>query len=86
MATMSKQPPEGKPPSFEERLEQLEAVVKKLEGNDLPLEESLKLFENGMSLSESCRQELESAETRVEMLLNKGGRTEVVPFDPEEGR
>ncbi|MGB9456512.1 MAG: exodeoxyribonuclease VII small subunit [Bryobacteraceae bacterium] len=70
--------------SFEASLEELEKVVKELEGGDLPLERSLELFERGMSLSEECRKQLEAAETRVEILLRKEGKIAAEPFHPEE--
>lgn len=56
--------------TFEERLTKLTAIVEKLEaGNELPLEDSLKLFEEGVSLVSSCREMLEKAEQRVETVL-----------------
>lgn len=56
--------------TFEERLAKLTEIVKKLEaGNELPLEDSLKLFEEGVSLVSSCREMLEKAEQRVENVL-----------------
>jgi exodeoxyribonuclease VII small subunit len=70
--------------SFEASLDELEKVVKELEGGDLPLERSLELFERGMSLSDVCRKQLEAAETRVEMLIRKEGRIAAEPFRPEE--
>lgn len=70
--------------SFETCLEELEKVVKELEGGDLPLERSLELFERGMGLSESCRKQLEQAETRVEMLIRKEGKMVAEPFRPEK--
>ncbi|MGA2273719.1 MAG: exodeoxyribonuclease VII small subunit [Bryobacteraceae bacterium] len=70
--------------SFEACLEELEKVVKELEGGDLPLERSLELFERGMSLSDECRKQLEAAETRVEILLRKEGKIAAEPFRPEE--
>ncbi len=70
--------------SFETSLEELEKVVKELEGGDLPLERSLELFERGMSLSDECRKQLEAAETRVEILLRKEGKISAEPFRPEE--
>jgi len=70
--------------TFEKRIEQLETVVKKLESSDLPLEEALKLFEQGIDLSAKCRTELEAAETRVEILLKKGQTVEAVPLDSQE--
>lgn len=70
--------------SFESCLEELERVVKELETGDLPLERSLVLFEKGMDLSESCRKQLEDAETRVEMLIRKEGKLQPEPFRPEK--
>ena len=70
--------------SFEASLDELEKVVKELEGGEMPLERSLELFERGMSLSEECRKQLEAAETRVEILLRKEGRIAAEPFRPEE--
>ena len=70
--------------SFESCLEQLEKVVKDLEAGDLKLEQSLELFEKGMALSETCRKQLEAAETRVEMLLKKDGKLQAEPFQPEK--
>ncbi len=70
--------------SFEHCLEELERVVKELETGDLPLERSLDLFEKGMTLSESCRKQLEDAETRVEMLIRKEGKLQPQPFNFEK--
>ncbi len=56
--------------TFEEKLTKLTEIVEKLEaGNELPLEDSLKLFEEGVSLVSSCREMLEKAEQRVENVL-----------------
>ncbi|WP_180541459.1 exodeoxyribonuclease VII small subunit [Nevskia soli] len=71
--------------SFETCLDELEKIVKQLEGGDLPLEKSLELFEKGMALSDSCRKQLESAETRIEMLVRKEGKWQPEPFRPEKG-
>ncbi len=70
--------------SFESCLEELEKVVRELESGDLPLDRSLALFERGMSLSDSCRKQLEEAETRVEMLIRKEGKLVAEPFRPEK--
>jgi exodeoxyribonuclease VII small subunit len=72
------------PETFESCLSELERVVGELEGGDLNLERSLELFEKGMALSESCRKQLEDAETRVEALIRKGGKVEAEPFGPEK--
>ena len=70
--------------SFEASLDELEKVVKELEAGDLPLERSLELFEKGMALSETCRKQLENAETRVEVLIRKEGKIQPEPFRPEK--
>lgn len=72
------------PPNFESSLEELERVVKELEKGDLPLEHSLALFEKGMNLSASCREQLEQAETRVEILVKRGTQVAAMPFDPDK--
>jgi exodeoxyribonuclease VII small subunit len=72
--------PEEAPLSFETGLHQLEAIVKEMEGGDLPLERSLELFEKGMKLSETCRKQLEEAETRVELLIKRAGEVTTAPF------
>ncbi len=71
-------------PSFEACLEELEKVVKELEGGDLPLERALDLFERGVQLSNTCRKRLEEAETRVEMLIRKNGKIQAEPFRPDK--
>jgi exodeoxyribonuclease VII small subunit len=71
----------GKPvETFESCLDELEKVVKELEGGDLSLDRSLELFERGMSLSDSCRKQLEEAETRVDMLIRREGKMTAEPF------
>jgi exodeoxyribonuclease VII small subunit len=79
-------PEEPSPSSetFEASLDELEKVVKELEAGDLPLERSLELFEKGMALSETCRKQLENAETRVEMLIRKEGKLQPEPFRPDK--
>ncbi|MBX9603756.1 MAG: exodeoxyribonuclease VII small subunit [Bryobacteraceae bacterium] len=67
-------------PTFEQSLQELEAVVKEMEGGELPLERALELFERGMKLSESCRKQLQDAESRVEILMRKGGSVQPEPF------
>jgi exodeoxyribonuclease VII small subunit len=74
----------AKTPSFEQSLGRLEEVVRKLDGAGLPLDEAMKLFEEGMQLSRDCQKQLEEAEARVEILLKKaGGAMAAQPFDPE---
>lgn len=71
-----------KPAPFEAGLEELENVVKQLESGELSLEQSLELFEKGMKLSETCRKQLEEAETRVEILVRRGDKIQPEPFKP----
>ena len=68
--------------NFEQGLADLEAVVKELESGELPLEKAIQVFERGVALSDRCRKELDDAETRVEILLKRGDKIEVAPFDP----
>src|SRR5215210_4874207 len=71
--------------NFEASLAALERVVRELERGDLPLEESLKLFEQGVKLSRECQERLNQAERRVEMLLrDTEGRPVLSAFDDEE--
>ena len=71
-------------PDFEHSLARLEEIVRKLESANLPLDEAMKLFEEGMELSRDCQQQLEQAEGRVEILLKKaGGELAAQPFEPE---
>lgn len=67
--------------TFEDSLKKLEVIVEKLEKGDLPLEESLKLFEEGVELSAVCKKELEAAEGKVEMLnKQRDGALKTAPF------
>jgi exodeoxyribonuclease VII small subunit len=61
-------------PKFEECLQRLEVIVREMERGELPLEDSLKLFEEGVALSGSCRSELDAAEGKVEILLKQNGQ------------
>lgn len=82
---MAENQPDAKPvDSFEASLDELEKVVKQLEGGDLSLERSLELFERGMGLSDTCRKQLEQAETRVEMLIRQDGKMTAEPYRPEK--
>jgi exodeoxyribonuclease VII small subunit len=70
--------------TFEASLDELEKVVKALEAGDLPLDRSLELFSRGMELSDTCRKQLEEAETRVEMLIRREGTYQPEPFRPDK--
>lgn len=65
------EPPADPVSRFEASLKELEEIVARMERGDLPLEESLKLFERGVALTRECRGSLESAELRVRNLLQQ---------------
>lgn len=70
---------------FEEKLTQLESVVEKLERGELSLEESVRLFEEGVKLSDACKGELEKAEGRVQVLVEgRKGAMHAAAMDVEE--
>jgi exodeoxyribonuclease VII small subunit len=75
------QQPSPPQPSFETGLDELEKIVKEMESGDLPLERALALFEKGVALSEACRKQLDEAETRVEILMQRGDRVVAKPFE-----
>ena len=67
--------------TFEESLKQLEKIVDQLERGDLPLEESVRLFEDGVRLSSACKQELDAAEGKVQILMKeRDGSMRAEPF------
>lgn len=69
---------------FEKALEQLEALVTRLESGDLSLEQSLKAFEEGVKLTRECQTQLNEAEQRVQMLVEEQGELVNVEFDAED--
>lgn len=68
---MPKTPAEKLPERLEDALKELEGLVEKLENPELPLEESITLFERGSRLSDLCYQKLQEAEKKVEILMKK---------------
>jgi exodeoxyribonuclease VII small subunit len=72
-------------PSFEQSLKRLEAIVDQLEKGDLALEDSLKLFEEGVKLSSACKKELDAAEGKVQVLIKqRDGSLKAEPFLTEK--
>jgi exodeoxyribonuclease VII small subunit len=70
---------------FEKQLTQLEAVVEQLERGDLTLDDSVRLFEEGMKLSQSCKQQLEQAEGRIQVLIeSRNGKMQIAEMDVED--
>ncbi|MDF7666366.1 exodeoxyribonuclease VII small subunit [Orbaceae bacterium ESL0727] len=75
---MAKKP--TKDPSFEEILQQLETVVTHLENGDLPLDEALSEFENGIKLARTGKQQLQQAEQRIQILMSENSDAELTEF------
>jgi exodeoxyribonuclease VII small subunit len=73
-------------PKFEECLDRLEKIVNELEKGEIPLERAVALFEEGVSLSNACRKELEHAEGKVEILLRQNGKLQPAPFEAAADR
>jgi exodeoxyribonuclease VII small subunit len=71
---------------FEKKLGRLEEIVQKMEKGDLALEESLKLFEEGVKLSRDCHSRLNEAEAKVKKLMgiDAEGNAITQDFEPEE--
>ncbi len=70
---------------FEEQLTALEVVVDRLERGELSLEDSVRLFEEGVQLSNACKAELEKAEGRIQVLVEtQGGGVQVAEMDVED--
>ncbi len=69
---------------FEKSLHQLEQIVQKMEGSDLALEDSLKAFEKGIELAKNCQNALNSAELKVNQLIEQNGLQQTLPFDEDE--
>jgi len=84
-AAPTKKSEPAKKADFEKSLGRLEEVVKRLESTNLPLDDAMKLFEEGVELTRECQKQLEQAEGRVEILLKKaGGNIVAEPFEVDE--
>ena len=70
---------------FEQAMARLEAIVGELENGDLPLDESLRIFEEGIRLSRNCLKVLEDAERKVEVLIqDKNGKKQLRAFTSDD--
>lgn len=70
---------------FEQAMARLEAIVGELEKGDLPLDESLKIFEEGIRLSKNCLKVLEEAEHKIEVLVqDKNGKRQLRAFSADD--
>lgn len=70
--------------SFEAALARLEQITEELENGDLTLENSLKKFDEGIHLASFCSEQLSEARAKVEMLLEKNGKLQTVPFEGQQ--
>lgn len=69
---------------FEEAMKRLEEIVEQLESGEVPLEDAIKLFQEGMNLAGFCREKLEWAEQQVEVLVKEENTWSKRPLDLEE--
>ncbi|WP_209123094.1 exodeoxyribonuclease VII small subunit [Alkalihalobacillus sp. BA299] len=70
--------------SFEEAINELESVVDKLEQGDVPLEEAISMFQQGMNLSKLCHDKLSVVEKQLEQILTEDGTLEEVTFQEDQ--
>ncbi len=66
--------------TFEQAIERLELIASKLEQGDVPLEQSIELFQEGMALSKLCSGKLEQAEQKIQMLMENDQQLHIKPF------
>ncbi len=74
--------------SFEQSLKQLEQIINEMESGELPLEQAIRKFEEGIELSKFCAQKLEETERKITLLMQAGGAVVEKPFAPagEDGQ
>lgn len=70
--------------NFENLIEKLESITNKLEKEQLSLDETVKLFEEGMEVSKKCNTKLEDAEKKITILINENNELREENFIPEE--
>lgn len=75
---------EKKDLNFEKLMEKLEEITNKLEKEQLSLDDSVKLFEEGMKISKECNTKLEDAEKRITILINDKDEIKEENFNPED--
>ncbi|WP_421705155.1 exodeoxyribonuclease VII small subunit [Alloalcanivorax xenomutans] len=73
-------------PQLEESLDNLEALVERMESGEMTLEESLRAFEEGVKLTRQCQQALSRAEQKVQILLEQDPDAEPAPFETPNGQ
>lgn len=77
---------EEKDVSFEAAMEQLEDIVRKLEENNVPLEEAISLFQKGIGLSKTCHQKLQKVENQMDQILNEDGTFKAFKLQEDESK
>jgi len=70
--------------TFEQALQRLEGIVRAMEAGDLPLEQAIQEFQEGMQLARICREKLDAAEQKIEMLVTEAGQLTKKPLPTEE--
>ena len=70
--------------TFEDAINELSQIVTEMEQGDMPLEQSLKQFERGISLANASAQKLDHAQQKVSMLMSNDLDAELTPMDPQE--
>ncbi|MBT2677565.1 exodeoxyribonuclease VII small subunit [Mesobacillus sp. AQ2] len=75
---------EEKKLSFEQAMDQLESIVEKLEEGDVPLEEAISFYKEGMELSKLCHDKLKNVEEQLAQIITEDGRTESFSINEEE--
>jgi exodeoxyribonuclease VII small subunit len=80
-STASKSASTAAAPAFEAALAQLEALVTRLESGDLPLDEALRTFEQGVRLTRECQTALAAAQQKVQLLLQRGDNVAIEDID-----
>ncbi|SIQ86174.1 exodeoxyribonuclease VII small subunit [Marinobacterium stanieri] len=71
-------------PDFEHSLQQLEGLVEQLEQGDLPIEDALKAFEQGVKLTRECQTILQQAEQKVQLLTEQDGEIRATDFHDDQ--
>lgn len=67
--------------TFESALSRLEQITEELEDGEISLDKSLKKFDEGIQLARFCNEQLDEARAKVELLLEKDGKLESIPFN-----
>ncbi|MFC4324033.1 exodeoxyribonuclease VII small subunit [Litchfieldia salsa] len=70
--------------SFEEAMKKLEGIVSKLEEGDVPLEQAINYFQEGMKLSKLCHDKLQNVEKQMDQILKEDGKLEPFSIQEEE--